>query len=146
MLVLLSLLSSVFSYSSSHNDGKREEWRQQRGGWWSEAGRGCWVTSRRGRKLLLQDRGAEGIEWASAIDEGGLPDWMGPAMSWWSMGQVLGFSHCRKFIFLCVLWTLTLWILNYSSPLLRSALPTSASSYVLAQPLLLSPAFPLDYQ
>lgn len=26
----------------------------------------------------------------------GTPDWMGPAVPWWSMGQVLGFSHCSE--------------------------------------------------
>ena len=36
---------------------------------------------------------------AEEEEEGGLPDWMGPAMPWWSMGQVLGFSHCRESAF-----------------------------------------------
>lgn len=29
----------------------------------------------------------------------GTPDWMGPAVPWWSMGQVLGFSHCSESFF-----------------------------------------------
>jgi len=81
-------------------------WLQQRmrervnlGGavWWREgrlrerkqqcikAGRGAWGTqSKRG---AIQPR------------REGTPDWMGPAVPWWSMGQVLGFSHCSESFF-----------------------------------------------
>lgn len=40
-----------------------------------------------------------GRECRQSRREGGLPDWIGPAMPWWSMGQVLGFSHCRESVF-----------------------------------------------
>lgn len=81
------------------------------------AGRGCWVSragGRRARKLLdrwprnrgrRRERGriSTGREcWLLRREGGGgggLPDWMGPAMPWWSMGQVLGFSHCRESAF-----------------------------------------------
>lgn len=111
-----------YYYSCSLSDGRGDvEGRMVE---WGRAGLlSDWARGRRGRKPLsrwLRHRGRRRRErervhrtWVSAAEEeeeGGasrLDDWMGPAMPWWSMGQVLGFSHCREsalvlqFVFQC---------------------------------------------
>lgn len=83
--------------------GRMVEW-----GW--QGGAAVW-RSRRARKLLNRQQRYRGwgrereggypqdVSAGSWGGRGGLPDWMGQVMPWWSMGQVLGFSHCRESAF-----------------------------------------------
>lgn len=77
------------------------------------AGRGCWA-SRAGRTDEEEEEGGRPQDMRAARwgrGHGGepgrrggravLPDWICLAMPWWSMGQVLGFSHCREFVPVC---------------------------------------------
>lgn len=66
---------------------------EEKGGWekqkqqCTKGGRGAWGTQ------SVRELKREG---AIQQRREGTPDWMGPAVPWWSMGQVLGFSHCSE--------------------------------------------------
>lgn len=118
-LMLLPLCWSAHHNRCSHNDARGDGGRRREdGGGGRQAGRGCWVTEREAGEwgsCSTDDRETEGGGGrergrvypqdvrAGSRGGGGLPDWMGPAMPWWSMGQVLGFSHCRESAFVLLL-------------------------------------------
>lgn len=135
-LLLHPLCHSTHYSSCSHNDARGDEERMVEGGgridrqggaaeWQREAGedgscstedqeteggggrRGCTST---GRECRQQRGGTGGRDGGVGEGGGGLPDRMGPAMPWWSMGQVLGFSHCRKSAFVLLFpFRVSLW-------------------------------------
>lgn len=84
------------------------EWGSKRGGW------GCWVTEQEAGRQTLSTGCKCWQRWSRR--RRGLPDWMGPAMPWWSMGQVLGFSHCREFAFNLLRFSVCLRMLFCPSP------------------------------